>query len=101
MPPLTAMTLPENNSKTTRFAFFNQELLRDIHKYVVREYITQVIKPRRKMNNETRQQVSEKMNQEAGILNNMLIDQVCEFPPSIPRLSHSQRCDVPTWLPED
>ncbi|PKU33188.1 hypothetical protein llap_16508 [Limosa lapponica baueri] len=52
-----------------------QELLRDVHKYVVREYIVQVIKPRRKMNEETRQQVSEKMNQEARILNNTLIDQ--------------------------
>lgn len=60
-----------------RLDFFKQELLRDIHKYVVREYIVQVIKPRRKMNAETQQQVSEKMNQEARILNNTLIDQVC------------------------
>ncbi|NWI21579.1 EX3L4 protein, partial [Crypturellus soui] len=52
-----------------------QELLCDIHKYVVREYITQIIKPRRKMKREKRQQVSERMNQEAKILNNMLIDQ--------------------------
>ncbi|XP_069639495.1 exocyst complex component 3-like protein 4 isoform X2 [Haliaeetus albicilla] len=36
-----------------------QELLRDIHKYVVREYIMQVIKPRRKMNAETQQQGSD------------------------------------------
>ncbi|KAM6254603.1 exocyst complex component 3-like protein 4 isoform 2-T2 [Spheniscus humboldti] len=36
-----------------------QELLRDVHKYVVREYIMQVIKPRRKMNGETRQQGSD------------------------------------------
>ncbi|XP_009870572.1 PREDICTED: exocyst complex component 3-like protein 4, partial [Apaloderma vittatum] len=52
-----------------------QELLRDVHKYVVREYITQVMKSRRIMKRETRQQVSEKMNREAQILNNMLIDQ--------------------------
>ncbi|XP_075569326.1 exocyst complex component 3-like protein 4 [Pelecanus crispus] len=52
-----------------------QELLRDVHKYVVREYVMQVIKSRRKMNRETRQQVSKKMNQEATILNNMFIDQ--------------------------
>ncbi|XP_025904495.1 exocyst complex component 3-like protein 4 isoform X2 [Nothoprocta perdicaria] len=35
-----------------------QELLCDIHKYVVREYITQVIKPRRKMKGEMRKQGS-------------------------------------------
>ncbi|NWX18445.1 EX3L4 protein, partial [Aegotheles bennettii] len=52
-----------------------QDHLRDVHKYVVREYITQVIKPRRKMNTEMRQQVREKMNQEARIINNMLMDQ--------------------------
>lgn len=39
------------------------------------------------MNAETRQQVSEKMNREARILNNTLIDQVCEFPPGIPGCS--------------
>lgn len=82
-----------------RFAFFNQELLRNIHKYAVKEYIMQVLKPRWKMNKETRRQVSEKMNQEARILNNVLIDQVCEFPPGIPGLSRSQRRDVPAWLP--
>uniref|UniRef100_A0A8B9I6I4 Exocyst complex component 3 like 4 n=1 Tax=Anser brachyrhynchus TaxID=132585 RepID=A0A8B9I6I4_9AVES len=49
-----------------------QELLRHVHKYMVREYIVQVIKPRRKMNRETRQHVSERMNQEAKILNNVL-----------------------------
>ncbi|NXJ77964.1 EX3L4 protein, partial [Trogon melanurus] len=52
-----------------------QELLRDVHKYVVREYIMRVMKSRRIMKRETRQQVSEKMNWEAQILNNMLIDQ--------------------------
>lgn len=84
LPSLTAVALQGNHGKTMRFPFFNQELLRDVHKYVVREYIMQVIKPRRKMNGETRQQVSEKMNQEARILNNTLIGQVCEFPPGIP-----------------
>ncbi|NXG46967.1 EX3L4 protein, partial [Psilopogon haemacephalus] len=52
-----------------------QELLHDIHKYVVREYIAQVIRPRRKMNRETRQIVSKKMSKEARILNDMFIDQ--------------------------
>ncbi|KFQ69550.1 Exocyst complex component 3-like 4, partial [Phaethon lepturus] len=65
-----------------------QELLRDVHKYVVREYIVQVIKPRRKMNRETRQQVSEKMNQEARILNNMLIDQGSDSDWLLPAIHH-------------
>ncbi|KAM6068194.1 exocyst complex component 3-like protein 4 isoform 1-T1 [Theristicus caerulescens] len=65
-----------------------QELLRDIHKYVVREYIMQVIKPRRKMNKETRQQVSEKMNQEARILNNTLIDQGSDSDWLLPAIHH-------------
>uniref|UniRef100_A0A8C4TTY9 Exocyst complex component 3 like 4 n=1 Tax=Falco tinnunculus TaxID=100819 RepID=A0A8C4TTY9_FALTI len=74
--------------------FFNklrtkvQELLRDVHKYVVKEYIMQVIKPRRKMNRETRQQVSEKMNQEARILNNMLIDQGSDSDWLLPAIHH-------------
>ncbi|XP_009950467.1 PREDICTED: exocyst complex component 3-like protein 4 [Leptosomus discolor] len=65
-----------------------QELLRDVHKYVVREYIMQVIKPRRKMNRETRQQVSEKMNQEVRILNNMLIDQGSDSNWLLPAIHH-------------
>ncbi|NXD12343.1 EX3L4 protein, partial [Nothocercus nigrocapillus] len=65
-----------------------QELLCDIHKYVVREYITQVIKPRRKMKRETRQQVSERMNQEAKILNNMLIDQGSTSDWLLPAIHH-------------
>ncbi|NXD76829.1 EX3L4 protein, partial [Halcyon senegalensis] len=65
-----------------------QELLRDVHKYVVREYITQVIKPRRKMNRETRQQVSKKMSQEARILNNMLIDQGSDSSWLLPAIQH-------------
>ncbi|KFQ21968.1 Exocyst complex component 3-like 4, partial [Merops nubicus] len=65
-----------------------QELLQDVHKYVVREYIVQVIKPRRKMNRETRQQVSEKMNEEAGILNNTLIDQGSDSSWLLPAIHH-------------
>ncbi|XP_074724954.1 exocyst complex component 3-like protein 4 isoform X1 [Strix uralensis] len=65
-----------------------QELLRDVHKYVVREYIMQVIKPRQKMNKETRQQVSEKMNQEARILNNTLIDQGSDSDWLLPAIHH-------------
>ncbi|XP_013796456.2 exocyst complex component 3-like protein 4 [Apteryx mantelli] len=65
-----------------------QELLCDIHKYVVREYITQVIKPRRKMKRETRQQVSKRMNQEAKILNNMLIDQGSASDWLLPAIHH-------------
>ncbi|KAM7109348.1 exocyst complex component 3-like protein 4 [Ciconia maguari] len=65
-----------------------QELLRDVHKYVVREYIMQVIKPRGKMNGETRQRVSEKMNEEARILNNMLIDQGSDSDWLLPAIHH-------------
>ncbi|NXN94136.1 EX3L4 protein, partial [Rhinopomastus cyanomelas] len=65
-----------------------QELLCDVHKYVVREYIAQVIKPRRKMNMQTRQQVSEKMNQEARILNDMLINQGSNCDWLLPALHH-------------
>ncbi|KFQ81334.1 Exocyst complex component 3-like 4, partial [Phoenicopterus ruber ruber] len=65
-----------------------QELLRDVHKYVVREYIIQVIKPRQKMNGETRQQVSKKMNQEARILNNTLIDQGSDSEWLLPAIHH-------------
>ncbi|NXE82628.1 EX3L4 protein, partial [Cochlearius cochlearius] len=65
-----------------------QELLRDVHKYVVREYIMQVIKPRKKMNEETRQHVSEKMNKEARILNNMLIDQGSDSDWLLPAIHH-------------
>ncbi|NWI62713.1 EX3L4 protein, partial [Todus mexicanus] len=64
------------------------ELLRDVHKYVVREYIVQVIKPRRKMNMETRQQVSEKMIEEAKILNNTLIDQGSDSGWLLPAIHH-------------
>ncbi|XP_010211244.1 PREDICTED: exocyst complex component 3-like protein 4 [Tinamus guttatus] len=65
-----------------------QELLCDIHKYVVREYITQVIKPRRKMKGEKRQQVSERMSQDAKILNNMLIDQGSTSDWLLPAIPH-------------
>uniref|UniRef100_A0A663M1W6 Exocyst complex component 3 n=1 Tax=Athene cunicularia TaxID=194338 RepID=A0A663M1W6_ATHCN len=88
LPSLTAVALHGTHRKTMRFAFFNQELLRDVHKYVVREYIVQVIKPRQKMNKETRQQVSEKMNQEARILNNTLIDQGSDSDWLLPAIHH-------------
>ncbi|NXG11070.1 EX3L4 protein, partial [Sakesphorus luctuosus] len=52
-----------------------QELLREIHRHVVKEYITQVIKHRWRMNRQTRQEVSKKMDLESTILHNMLIDQ--------------------------
>ncbi|NWR75734.1 EX3L4 protein, partial [Centropus unirufus] len=65
-----------------------QELLRDVHKYMVKQYIMQVIKTRRQMNMETRQQVSEKMNQEARILNNTLIDQGSDSDWLLPAIHH-------------
>ncbi|NXV70670.1 EX3L4 protein, partial [Atlantisia rogersi] len=65
-----------------------QELLRNVHKYMVKEYIIQVIKPRRKMDRETRQQVSEKMIQEARILNDTLIDQGSDSSWLFPAIRH-------------
>lgn len=55
---------------------------------MVREYITLVIKPRWKMNRETRQRVSKKMNQEARILHNMLIDQGSDSDWLVPAIHH-------------
>lgn len=80
---------------------FNQDLLHEVHKYVVKEYVTQVIKPRWKMNRETRQQVSRKMSLEAAIIHKVLIDQVCELSPGIPWLPHSQRCNILIWFHRD
>ncbi|NXA39416.1 EX3L4 protein, partial [Eudromia elegans] len=65
-----------------------QELLCDVHKYVVREYITQVIKTRRRMKGERRQQVSKRMNQEAKVLNNMLLDQGSTSDWLLPAIHH-------------
>lgn len=77
--------------------FLKQELLCHVHKYVVREYIVQIIKPKKKMNGEKRQQVSERINQEAKILNNALIDHVRQLCPGIPWLPHSHRCNILIW----
>ncbi|KAM6068195.1 exocyst complex component 3-like protein 4 isoform 2-T2 [Theristicus caerulescens] len=85
---LAALTRNFTNIFLNKIRTKAQELLRDIHKYVVREYIMQVIKPRRKMNKETRQQVSEKMNQEARILNNTLIDQGSDSDWLLPAIHH-------------
>ncbi|NXS07789.1 EX3L4 protein, partial [Neodrepanis coruscans] len=65
-----------------------QELLREVHKYVVKEYITQVIKYRWRMNSETRQQVSKKMNAEATILHNTLTDQGSDSDWLLPAIHH-------------
>ncbi|NWW28630.1 EX3L4 protein, partial [Falcunculus frontatus] len=65
-----------------------QELLHEVHKYVVKEYITQVIKPRWKMNRETRQQVSRKMSLEASIIHNTLIDQGSDAGWLLPAIDH-------------
>ncbi|XP_054684267.1 exocyst complex component 3-like protein 4 isoform X2 [Grus americana] len=83
-------TLKENLRKIflNKLRIKTQELLRHVHKYMVREYIMQVIKSRRKMNRETRQQVSKKMNQEARILNNTLIDQGSDSDWLLPAIHH-------------
>ncbi|NWX32753.1 EX3L4 protein, partial [Notiomystis cincta] len=65
-----------------------QELLHEVHKYVVKEYITQVIKPRWKMNRETRQQVSRKMSLEAAIIHDTLIDQGSNADWLLPAIDH-------------
>ncbi|XP_074960080.1 exocyst complex component 3-like protein 4 isoform X2 [Phalacrocorax aristotelis] len=85
---LAALTRNFTNIFLNKLRAKTQELLRDIHKYVVREYITEVIKSRRKINKEARQQVSEKMNQEARILNNTLIDQGSDSNWLLPAIHH-------------
>ncbi|XP_030130907.4 exocyst complex component 3-like protein 4 isoform X1 [Taeniopygia guttata] len=65
-----------------------QELLHEVHKYVVKEYVTQIIKPRWKMNRETRQQVSRKMSLEAAIIHSALIDQGSHADWLLPIIDH-------------
>ncbi|NWR31577.1 EX3L4 protein, partial [Tachuris rubrigastra] len=65
-----------------------KELLREVHRYVVKEYIAQVIKHRWRMNKETRQEVSKKMDLEAALLHNMLIDQGSDSNWLIPAIYH-------------
>ncbi|NXJ05642.1 EX3L4 protein, partial [Odontophorus gujanensis] len=65
-----------------------QELLCHVHKYVVREYIVQIIKPKKKMNGEKRQQVSQRINEEAKILNNALIYHGSDSSWLLPAISH-------------
>ncbi|TRZ24439.1 hypothetical protein HGM15179_002646 [Zosterops borbonicus] len=65
-----------------------QDLLHEVHKYVVKEYVTQVIKPRWKMNRETRQQVSRKMSLEAAIIHKVLIDQGSDADWLLPAIDH-------------
>ncbi|NWU80495.1 EX3L4 protein, partial [Onychorhynchus coronatus] len=65
-----------------------KELLREVHRYVVKEYITQVIKHRGRMNSETRQEASKKMDQEARIFHNMLLDQGSDSDWLIPAIHH-------------
>ncbi|XP_015721112.1 exocyst complex component 3-like protein 4 [Coturnix japonica] len=65
-----------------------KELLCHVHKYVVREYIVQIIRPKKKMNGEKRLQVRERINQEAKILNNALIDHGSDSSWLLPAISH-------------
>ncbi|NXY28567.1 EX3L4 protein, partial [Pomatorhinus ruficollis] len=65
-----------------------QDLLREVHKYVVKEYVTQVIKPRWKMNRETRQKVSSKMSLEAATIHSVLIDQGSDADWLLPAIDH-------------
>ncbi|XP_075609602.1 exocyst complex component 3-like protein 4 isoform X2 [Balearica regulorum gibbericeps] len=85
---LAALTENLRNIFLNKLRIKTQELLRHVHKYMVREYVMQVIKSRRKMNRETRQQVSKKMNQEARILNNTLIDQGSDSDWLVPAIHH-------------
>uniref|UniRef100_A0A7M4FBN9 Exocyst complex component 3 like 4 n=2 Tax=Crocodylus porosus TaxID=8502 RepID=A0A7M4FBN9_CROPO len=50
----------------------NKDFLRDVHRYLVREYIAQAIKPRRKMKRSRRQDVSKKMKEEATVITETL-----------------------------
>ncbi|NWT65082.1 EX3L4 protein, partial [Prunella himalayana] len=65
-----------------------QELLHEVHQYMVKEYVTQIIKPRWRMNRETRQQVSRKMSLEAAIIHTALIDQGSDADWLLPAIDH-------------
>ncbi|XP_025053007.1 exocyst complex component 3-like protein 4 isoform X3 [Alligator sinensis] len=52
----------------------NKDFLRDVHRYLVREYIAQALKPRKKMNSSQRQKVSKKMKEEATVITETLSD---------------------------
>ncbi|XP_073205822.1 exocyst complex component 3-like protein 4 isoform X3 [Lepidochelys kempii] len=52
----------------------DKDFLGDAHKYVVREYITQAIKPRKRMKRVKREEVGKKMNEEATVIYNSFKD---------------------------
>ncbi|XP_032547884.1 exocyst complex component 3-like protein 4 isoform X3 [Chiroxiphia lanceolata] len=85
---LAALTRNFTNIFLTKLKTKAQELLREVHKYVVKEYITQVIKHRWRMNRETRQKVSKKMDWEARIFHNTLIDQGSDSHWLVPAIHH-------------
>ncbi|XP_014105206.1 PREDICTED: exocyst complex component 3-like protein 4 isoform X2 [Pseudopodoces humilis] len=85
---LAALTRNFTNHFLTKLRTKTQELLHEVHKYMVKEYITQVIKPRWKMNRETRQQVSRKMSLEAEIIHNTLMDQGSDANWLLPSIEH-------------
>ncbi|XP_053836534.1 exocyst complex component 3-like protein 4 isoform X2 [Vidua macroura] len=85
---LAALTRNFTNIFLTKLRTKTQELLHEVHKYVVKEYVTQIIKPRWKMNRETRQQVSRKMSLEAAIIHSALIDQGSDADWLLPVIDH-------------
>ncbi|XP_017663173.1 PREDICTED: exocyst complex component 3-like protein 4 isoform X2 [Lepidothrix coronata] len=85
---LAALTRNFTNIFLTKLKTKTQELLREVHRYVVKEYITQVIKHRWRMNRETRQEVSKKMDLEARIFHNTLIDQGSDSDWLVPAIHH-------------
>ncbi|XP_014451949.2 exocyst complex component 3-like protein 4 [Alligator mississippiensis] len=52
----------------------NKDFLRDVHRYLVREYIAQALKPRKKIKRSQRQKVSKKMKEEATVITETLSD---------------------------
>ncbi|KAJ7406576.1 exocyst complex component 3-like protein 4 isoform X1 [Willisornis vidua] len=88
---LETLTRNFTNIFLTKLRKKAQELLREIHRYVVKEYITQVIKHRWRMNRETRQEVSKKMDLESTILHNTLIDQGSDSHWLKPAIRHISR----------
>uniref|UniRef100_A0A8C3I7T0 Exocyst complex component 3 like 4 n=1 Tax=Chrysemys picta bellii TaxID=8478 RepID=A0A8C3I7T0_CHRPI len=65
---LTDVTMSFRKDVLDKLKQKTQDFLGDAHKYVVREYITQAIKPRKRMKRAKREKVGKKMKEEATVI---------------------------------